>query len=429
MTACLCAMCCLAQRGCVLLSNSADEFEREVLRNSRPHFNVQGKDYIHRYVWVPDNALHLDALFSGTSPLHVAVSSGQHQAAELLLAAGAHSQRACFVDPAGGLCCGGVVGVAAHTVVSSSDRVAVSGQSLCTDNLCIRFRCCVCLLAHRVDAYDKESLSSGKKKKKGASTKGDTQHSEGSRGWTTPLHEAARRTDVRMLKLLLTQSKHELVGCSGIQHGFPQVKMPTDHISATGRNSVHALLQKLPLTLLDGAGQTPLSLALCSSSAAAAEAAVLLLDAGLQVLQPVKDLGDSSGRDTVTHALLIAAKVRMLQPLLVWRHGPDSAQVAGGRMHPCAQADPVAGAAPCRQQYSSFVILLTVCRLRLVSHALVLQREARPGVLNCSACSSCWHRWTVLGMAACGPSSGKPWASAAVLTVLTVLTAAARSPR
>lgn len=140
-----------------------------------------------------------------------------------------------------------------------------------------------------------------------------------------PLHEAARRTDVKMLKLLLTQSKHELVGCSGVQHDFPQIKMPTDHTSATSKNSVHALLQKLPVTLLDGAGQTPLSLALCSSSSAAA---VLLLDAGLQVLQPVKDLGDS-GPNTVTHALLIAAKVRTLQPLLIGRHDPDWSQVAG----------------------------------------------------------------------------------------------------
>lgn len=87
----------------MLLCDRADEFEREVLRKSAPHFNTRGNHYILKYVWVPDNALHLDALFSGTSPLHVAVSSGQHQAAELLLAAGAHPQRACFVDPAGGL--------------------------------------------------------------------------------------------------------------------------------------------------------------------------------------------------------------------------------------------------------------------------------------------------------------------------------------
>jgi ankyrin repeat protein len=87
----------------VLLCDRADGFERELLRNSRLHHQDRhGRQFINRFVWVPDNALHLDALFSGTSPLQVAVNSGQHQAAELLLAAGAHPQRACFVDPAGG---------------------------------------------------------------------------------------------------------------------------------------------------------------------------------------------------------------------------------------------------------------------------------------------------------------------------------------
>jgi hypothetical protein len=195
--------------------------------------------------------------------------------------------------------------------------------------------CAICLLAHRADAYDKDSVSTstssssttsggGKKKKKGAAaSKGGTQASEGRQGcWTTPLHEAARRTDVRMLKLLLTQSKHELVGCSAVQHGFPPVKIPTDHIREDGKNSVHALLQKLPLTLLDGAGQTPLSLALSSSSAAATESAVLLLDASLQVLQPVKALGDTvtHEHDTVTHALLLAAKVRICYGFCSLKH-------------------------------------------------------------------------------------------------------------
>lgn len=111
-----------------------------------------------------------------------------------------------------------------------------------------------------------------------------------------------------MLRLLLGKSKHQLP--EKIQQEFPEVYLPTDHVSESGENSVHQLLQNLPVTLLDGQGQTPLSVAPTSDSSSAGEAAALLLREGMHALQPVKELSSSvEGKEGITHPLLIAAKV------------------------------------------------------------------------------------------------------------------------
>lgn len=109
-----------------------------------------------------------------------------------------------------------------------------------------------------------------------------------------------------MLQLLLMNSLPSLPRkLQSLQHA-DSIKLPTDHLhDSNTKGCVHQVLQDLPITLLDGQGQTPLSLALGSRNAAAA--GVLLLQGGMQLLQPVRDLSNESGHG-VTHALLLAAK-------------------------------------------------------------------------------------------------------------------------
>lgn len=223
--------------------------------------HVPYNGFVESFVWLPDAALHLEALFEGTSALYAAVSSNQHDAVKLLLQAGAKPLRACYANPA--------------DVTASSS-----------------------------------SANSKKKKKKKQKEEEDDCSSNQPPGprWTTPLHAAAKRGDVSMLQLLLTLSKHDVP--DKIQQEFPEIHFPNNYnYYSNDEDCAHARLQKLPVTLLDGEGQTPLSLALCSRSAAAAQAGGLLLDAGMQLLQPVKDLSGGEDGEGITHALLIAAKV------------------------------------------------------------------------------------------------------------------------
>jgi hypothetical protein len=246
----------------------AHSFEAKVLEQQHK-LHAQRRRYspyvpAESYVWLQDDALHLEALFEGTSALYAAVSSNQHDAVKLLLQAGANPLRACYANPA--------------------DAIASTSTS--------------------------SSATSKKKKKKqkaGDDDEGSSNQLPGPR-WTTPLHAAAKRGDVSMLQLLLTLSKHALP--DKIQQELPEVRFPTNYsYYSDDKDCAHSRLQKLPVTLLDGEGQTPLSLALCSRSAAAAQAGVLLLDAGVQLLQPVKDLSGGENGEGITHALLIGAKV------------------------------------------------------------------------------------------------------------------------
>lgn len=76
---------------------------------------------------------------------------------------------------------------------------------------------------------------------------------------------------------------------------------------------MHELFQDVPVTVLDSQGQTPLSLALSSNKPSAAAAALLLVKAGVPLLQLVKDPSSSKSKGC-THALLMAAKVRRASP-------------------------------------------------------------------------------------------------------------------
>jgi len=204
---------------------------------------------------VPDTALHLDGLFHGTSALYEAVRSNQHEAVKLLLQAGAHPLRACF---AGGAAAEGRGSdISANSLLSSS-----SGSS--------------------------------------------SSSTRGAPGWTTPLHEAVKRGDTGVLHVLLSRSQHSL--SMQLQQSFGHICLPTD-FCRTGAGSVHELFQDVPVTVLDSQGQTPLSLALSSNKPGAAAAALLLVKAGVQLLQLVKDPSSSKSKGC-THALLTAAKVR-----------------------------------------------------------------------------------------------------------------------
>lgn len=128
-----------------------------------------------------------------------------------------------------------------------------------------------------------------------------------------------------MLQLLLTHSTHPLPNT--LQRESPVVVLPTDHCSDSGKGSVHERVQELPVSVLDGAGQTPLSLALSSRNAG-----VLLVQSGMLLLQPVRDPMDSSGQ-RVAHALLMAAKVGVRVCLRGGRgtSGAGSTRVGGTR--------------------------------------------------------------------------------------------------
>lgn len=230
---------------------SAELFERQQLQAEANKHTVANR-YApavedSEWVWVPDNALHLEDLWDGTSPLYAAVSTNQHEAAELLLQAGANPLLAC------------------------------------------RLRA-----EQRADA----ASTSSKKKKKGSTSAQVAEHPR----WTTPLHQAVRQGDMRMLSILLDSSQHALP--DKLQREFEQVT-----VTPTAGEPGNKLMQELAVTVLDSEGQTPLSLAVCSKSADfAAIATTRLLLAGMQLLQPVKDLQDTTGKST-THALLLAAKV------------------------------------------------------------------------------------------------------------------------
>jgi ankyrin repeat protein len=196
------------------------------------------------WVWVPDNALHLEDLWDGTSPLYAAVSTNQHEAVELLLQAGANPLLAC---------------------------------------------------RPRADQHA-DTSTSRKKKKKAAAQVEDTPR------WTTPLHQAVRQGDMRMLSILLDSSQHLL-------HGRKEPEFRQVTVTPTAGDPGNKLMRELAVTVLDSEGQTPLSLALGSKNAEfAGSASIQLLLAGMQLLQPVKDLQDVTGEST-THALLLAAKV------------------------------------------------------------------------------------------------------------------------
>jgi len=279
---------------------SAADRELKTLRAQRPQPGRRGcDDHNADYVWVPDYALHLEILVRGTSPLYAAVSSNQHEAVKLLLQAGANPLRCCFADPS-------------EAYGNNPPTSGAEDSSSATD-----------------------SSSGGKKKKKKAKA------SSSIPCWTTPLHEAGRRGDLAMLQLLLTHSTHPLP--DKLQREFPAVVLPTDHCSDS-EGSVHQRVQKLPVSVLDGAGQTPLSLALGSRNAAAA--GVLLVQSGMLLLQPVRDPTDSSGQ-RATHALLLAAKVGGWEAEIAsrrgrsWCHKPSE-----GGANSLSATKPVAGHIP-----------------------------------------------------------------------------------
>lgn len=219
-------------------------------------YRLSNADVAGGWQFVPDTALHLDGLFNGTSALFEAVRSGQQEATRMLLRAGANLLRAC--------CCQQSAG------------------------------------AQRADGG---GGSKKKKKKKAAAAEGG-EGGETAPRWTTPLHEVVRRGDRQALALVLTNSVGSLQDlCSDTQAPFEKVVLPTDE------DELSRLMQEVPVALLDSEGQTPLSLALSSKSSGFALAAGLgLLAAGMQLLQPVRDLEDGTGQST-THALLLAAKV------------------------------------------------------------------------------------------------------------------------
>lgn len=279
---------------CVLKPCRAEAYEKRVLRqvlrvrHQSGYFTYSPLDDASMYTWVSDTALHLEALVNGRSPLFAAVTACNRDAVKLLLRAGAHPLRCCFANPA-----------EAYGTSSSSSSSASASASTGSKKKKGKKKAAAAAAQQQDDAAASAAAAAT------AATPPPAPR------WTTPLHEAARRGDVAMLQLLISECQHKLPAAA--TRAFVDVVLPTGH-EGYEKGDVHHRLQKLPVRLRDGDGQTPLSVALSCKDAAqaakAAQAALVLLDveAGAWLQQPIKDLQDKEGQG-VTNALLVAAKV------------------------------------------------------------------------------------------------------------------------